>query len=109
MTIRSVEPSVDSSPFVCLRVPTLRCPLVDGLTPRQQEVVEALWAGASNRQIAERLGCSANTIANHMASIYERLDVKSRFELLAELALCEPSPTGALPNGSEETRDGTQP
>ena len=80
-------PRVDPSQLVCLRVPAFPCPLVDGLTPRQQEVVEALWDGASNQQIASRLGCSANTIARHLANIYLRLDVKSRFELLAELAM----------------------
>ena len=50
------------------------------LTPRQQEVLELLVEGKSNREIAEALGLSENTVKVHLAAIFRVLRVSSRVE-----------------------------
>lgn len=51
------------------------------LTPRQREVLLFLVdAGASNREIAERLGMTEATVKVHMRAILDRLGVTSRTE-----------------------------
>jgi DNA-binding NarL/FixJ family response regulator len=52
------------------------------LTPRQQEVLELLVQGKSNRDIAHALGLSANTVKVHLVTIYRVLGVSSRTEAL---------------------------
>jgi DNA-binding NarL/FixJ family response regulator len=50
------------------------------LTAREQEVLELLAAGLSNRRIAERLGISEHTVKFHVNAIYGKLDASSRTE-----------------------------
>jgi DNA-binding NarL/FixJ family response regulator len=52
------------------------------LTSRQQEVLELLVQGKSNREIAEALGLSENTVKVHLVTIYRVLGVSSRNEAL---------------------------
>ncbi len=49
-----------------------------GLTPRELEILEAIAAGASNREIAERLFVSENTVKTHAANLFEKLQAKRR-------------------------------
>jgi DNA-binding CsgD family transcriptional regulator len=49
-----------------------------GLTDREVEVVRLVAAGASTRDIAERLVLSEKTVARHLSNIYAKLDVSSR-------------------------------
>jgi DNA-binding NarL/FixJ family response regulator len=53
-----------------------------GLTPRQQEVLEHLVQGKSNREIAEALSLSENTVKVHLAAVFRTLGVSSRSEAL---------------------------
>lgn len=48
------------------------------LTPRETEVLEAVADGLSNREIADVLGMSENTVKFHLSSIYEKLDAENR-------------------------------
>lgn len=48
------------------------------LTPRETEVLEAVADGFSNREIADVLGMSENTVKFHLSSIYEKLDADNR-------------------------------
>lgn len=48
------------------------------LTPREQDVLELLSLGLSNRRIAERLGISDHTVKFHVAAIYGKLGVSGR-------------------------------
>ena len=50
------------------------------LTPRQHEVLALLVQGKSNREIAEALGLSENTVKVHLAAIFRVLGVSSRTE-----------------------------
>ena len=50
------------------------------LSARQREVLELAAAGLSNREIAERLFVSLNTVKFHLRSIYSKLDVHNRVQ-----------------------------
>lgn len=52
------------------------------LTPRQHEVLALLVQGKSNRDIAEAMGLSENTVRVHIMAIYRELGVSSRTEAL---------------------------
>ncbi len=50
------------------------------LTPRQAEVLAELCAGRTNREIAECLGMSDDTVRAHVTAVLKRLGVRSRTE-----------------------------
>jgi DNA-binding NarL/FixJ family response regulator len=50
------------------------------LTPRQAEVLELVAKGYINKEIADRLGISLETVRSYLKSIYEKLHVRSRTE-----------------------------
>jgi two-component system nitrate/nitrite response regulator NarL len=52
-----------------------------GLTPREIEIVSAIVAGYSNRQIAEQMSISQSTIKHHLTNIFDKLGVYNRLEL----------------------------
>jgi DNA-binding NarL/FixJ family response regulator len=49
-----------------------------GLTTREMQVLRELTSEATNREIADRLFISENTVRNHMHNILEKLGVSSR-------------------------------
>jgi DNA-binding NarL/FixJ family response regulator len=53
------------------------------LTPRQAEIAEMVSNGLKNRAIAERLFISETTVRHHLTSIFNKLEVSSRFELIS--------------------------
>ena len=55
-------------------------PLTEPLSPRQQEVLELIAAGLTNREIAERLFLSEGTVKNVVSEIYARLNVRDRVQ-----------------------------
>jgi len=55
-------------------------PALEKLTPREMEVMLGLTAGKSNREIADQLFLSENTIKYHVHSILEKLNVTNRRE-----------------------------
>jgi DNA-binding NarL/FixJ family response regulator len=52
------------------------------LTAREREVLDLLAAGRSNHQIAERLGLSVKTVANHLSAIFAKLQVADRTQAI---------------------------
>lgn len=52
------------------------------LSPREGEIVDAIVAGRTTRQIAEVLGVSQRTIDAHRASILQKLELSSAAELI---------------------------
>jgi DNA-binding CsgD family transcriptional regulator len=52
------------------------------LSEREQEVVQCVLEGLPNRDTAERLFVSEVTVKKHLSSIYRKLEVKNRNELL---------------------------
>ncbi len=53
------------------------------LTRREQDVLRLLAQGQSNRQIAEALMVSENTVKTHVRHILEKLELESRSEAVA--------------------------
>jgi DNA-binding NarL/FixJ family response regulator len=61
-----------------------------GITLREQEVLGLLAAGKSNKEIAQKLGVSPNTVKTQVASLYQKLEVQRRTQAVQkarELAL----------------------
>jgi DNA-binding CsgD family transcriptional regulator len=52
-----------------------------GLPPQQLRVIRLAAGGASNREIATRLGISPRTVGNHLYKAFPRLGIASRDEL----------------------------
>jgi DNA-binding NarL/FixJ family response regulator len=50
------------------------------LTGREQEVLELLGSGATNREIAAQLHLSPHTIKEHTSVLYRKLEVRNRAE-----------------------------
>lgn len=57
--------------------------LAASLTPREREIIDLAVAGETNKQIAYRLGVSEGTTKVHLNSIFRKLQIASRSELLA--------------------------
>lgn len=49
-----------------------------GLTRREEEVLQLLAEGLTNRQIAERIYLSPKTVSSHLVSLYAKLGVSTR-------------------------------
>jgi PAS domain S-box-containing protein len=60
--------------------------LLQRLTPREQEVVERLIEGDTNKEAARRLGLSPRTVEAHRARVMEKVGVASFAELVRLLA-----------------------
>jgi DNA-binding CsgD family transcriptional regulator len=89
---------------------TLRLEL-HGATSREREVATLLARGATTAEIAGALVLSQHTVQDHVKSLFEKLGVTSRQELVARVFLDEYAPeiAAATPIGSRGRfeRDGT--
>lgn len=72
-------------PTAADRTPAMQPLALDTLSPRQINVVALLGEGLSNQQLAERLGISLHTVKNHVKTIFRKLEVASRLELVSRL------------------------
>jgi DNA-binding NarL/FixJ family response regulator len=57
------------------------------LTPRELEVLELIGKGYSNQKIADNLYIEIGTVKNHVHSILNKLDVRTRDDAAAYLAI----------------------
>jgi DNA-binding CsgD family transcriptional regulator len=72
-----------------LVLPAAEAALRDGeipLSPRELEVLALLAEGASNKQIARRLGISVHTAKFHVGSLLDKLDAVGRTEAVTHAA-----------------------
>lgn len=53
-----------------------------GISERELEVLHEIAAGHSNKEIAQRLSVSPNTVKTHVARLYEKLGAKRRTDAL---------------------------
>jgi DNA-binding NarL/FixJ family response regulator len=53
-------------------------PLLAELTPREQEILQLIAQGASNREIAQQLYIAEKTVKNHITSLLSRLGLRDR-------------------------------
>ena len=49
-----------------------------GITPRELEILELIAKGMSNREIAEKLFVSENTVKTHSSRVFDKLGAKRR-------------------------------
>jgi DNA-binding CsgD family transcriptional regulator len=56
------------------------------LSPRERAVLELVAAGLGNKAIARALGLSINTVKYHLASIFAKLDARTRTEAVSAAA-----------------------
>ncbi len=67
----------------------------DRLTRREREIVAAVAAGESNREVAVRLSLAEDTVKHHISNVFDKLGVSNRAELAAYAAshgLAQPPP-----------------
>lgn len=55
---------------------------VSTLTERERQIVALVGEGLKNKQIAERLSISESTVRHHLTTIFAKLEVSDRVELL---------------------------
>lgn len=55
-----------------------------GLSPREIEILTLLSEGITNKNIAARLGISAETVRTHLGHIYQKLHVQGRTEAVTK-------------------------
>jgi two-component system, NarL family, nitrate/nitrite response regulator NarL len=57
-------------------------PKAFGLTRRELEVISAVVAGYTNKDIAEKFSISERTVKNHLTNIFDKLGLSNRLELV---------------------------
>ena len=53
-----------------------------GVTPREMEILQLIAAGLSNREIAERLNVSENTVKTHATRLFAKLNARRRTQVV---------------------------
>jgi len=61
-------------------------PTSSALSTRERELLELVASGLTNKSIARRLDLSINTVKYHLASIFTKLDARTRAEAVSEAA-----------------------
>ena len=59
---------------------------LSALTGREREVLDLLAQGLTNKEIAEKLVITTNTVKRHLKAIFEKLDVHTRSAATAKVA-----------------------
>lgn len=59
---------------------------LDGLSAREAEVVQAVAAGRSNKEVAALMGISERTVKAHLGAVFEKLGVRDRLQLVLRLS-----------------------
>ena len=60
---------------------------LSALTDREREVLDLLAQGLTNKEIAERLFITTNTVKRHLKAIFEKLDVHTRSAATAKVGM----------------------
>ena len=54
----------------------------EALTNREQEILQRIWTGLKNREIAQRLKISVKTVEAHRATMMKKVRVSNTAQLL---------------------------
>lgn len=87
--------TLDAVPPPVVELPSASGPL-DGLTPRELDVLTVMAEGLTNREIAARLFISEKTVGVHLTRVFAKLDVHSRVQASGVLRRFRPE--GAVPS-----------
>ena len=63
--------------------------LSTSLTDREEEILQQLVKGKTNKEIGEYLFISTDTVKSHLKNIYQILEVKSRLQAVAKASKLE--------------------
>jgi DNA-binding NarL/FixJ family response regulator len=55
---------------------------IQSLTDREREVISLVGEGLKNKQVGERLFISETTVTHHLSSVFSKLEVSDRLELI---------------------------
>lgn len=80
-----IERSMVGSMIQELNKPALVDPEVmkiESLTDREREVIALIGEGLKNKQVGERLFISETTVTHHLSSVFSKLEVSDRLELI---------------------------
>lgn len=78
------------------RQPSPASPVTANLTPRETECLKLLVEGFSNKEIADKMNVTADTVHAHLKSVYEKLHVRSRVEAAAAYLRSEHGSVGQI-------------
>ncbi len=56
--------------------------ILSSLTKREKQVVDEVIKGATNKQVAQVLNITERTVKEHMSSIFHKLKVRDRMQLM---------------------------
>lgn len=56
--------------------------LTKTISPQEYKVLNLIWSGNKNKEIAEKLFVSINTVKTHVIKLYQKLEVQSRAEAI---------------------------
>ena len=88
-----LDPAVTARVLARLRSGPRRDPLTEHLTPKEEQVLELIGRGMTNRQIAEHLALAEKTVKNYVSIVLGKLGVDSRTQA-AVLATRRPASRG---------------
>ncbi len=81
---------------------------LDTLSVREREVLELAARGLRNREIAEQLMISPNTVKFHLRAIYTRLGVRNRVQAMHAIASAQNDDSLVQESTSGESKDSDQ-
>ena len=86
--IRVTELHGDGEPLQCVEIAPAdhwRPSTIAGLSKRKRWVAQLAALGSTNKEIADAMNISVDTVRSHLRSIYEELGISSRVELTNEV------------------------
>jgi DNA-binding NarL/FixJ family response regulator len=74
-----------SSKMPLLSLDKINRHLLSPISDREYEIVQLVYEGITNNQIAEKIFVSVNTIKTHLKNIYLKLDANTRYGVIVRL------------------------
>jgi ATP/maltotriose-dependent transcriptional regulator MalT len=98
MRVETIAPAAPTEPFVVNAASLGQL----GITPRELEILRAIADGLSNREIAEKLFVSENTVKTHSSRLFDKLHAKRRTQAVQLAKQADSSPESMIFTGSAQ-------